>query len=311
MLNITKNGKTWERLNSLWVIWAFIPTLHWIPFFWIGARAKQKKWVLFGWIYFVFGFISVLIAAQEGVQDIVIIDNICACAYFISWIAAIIHVFIVRKEYLILREMVVENQELANHAYRQKIQNKVNGIHENKISQDFPTDSLDGCKAAVENYLGENKSTPFFSERLTAVAGRIDTFSSRYNHVKNMIIERFGPNGLSYGKFAAPVEAMRGYLINMTNKLVSRMVMFDETEYSIRIEEFTKANRISEAADYTELEQEYKDYAEKTLAAFDDAILKIDKLMLEISKINNTDVEGAMDIMNALDSAIKDTQFYK
>jgi hypothetical protein len=173
------------------------------------------------------------------------------------------------------------------------------------------TAALDACKADIAGYLSENKSTPFFRENLNTVAERIDTFSSRCDNIKKVITRRFGSAGLSYGKFSAPVEALREYLTSLTNSLILRMRLFDESEYSIRIDEFTKTNRADKAAGYREVEQEHKDYAENTLAAFDEAILKLDRLALGISKLGEADIEKAMNIMHDLDDVIKDTQFYK
>jgi len=174
-----------------------------------------------------------------------------------------------------------------------------------------PLAALNNCKSAIEGYLRENQSTPFFREKLKGVAERLNTFGSRCETIRNIIIERFGSAGLSYGKFAAPVTALQEHLITLASNLVSRMRVFNEEEYGRRIEEFTKTNRIKEATDYKEIEQEYKDYAEKTIAAYDSAILKLDKLALEISKLRESDVDKAMHIMHDLDAAIKDTQLYK
>ena len=145
--------------------------------------------------------------------------------------------------------------------------------------------ALNTCKENIAAYLRENSSTPFFRTKLSAVAERLNTFGLRCDKIRDAIIERFGSAGLSYSKFAAPVEDLRDYLVNLTNRLISRMWGFDEEEYSSRISEFTETNRQKEAKDYQEVEQEYKDYAEKTLAALDDAVLKLDRLALEISKV--------------------------
>lgn len=171
--------------------------------------------------------------------------------------------------------------------------------------------ALQACKATVAAYLRENKSTPFFREKLIAVAERLDTFGLRCDNIKGVIVERFGPEGLSYGKFIAPVAALQEYLVNLVNSFAEKMRLFNEAEYSRRIGEFTEKNRHKAAQDYKELEQEYKDYAEKTLTALDDAILKLDKLTLELAKLDDADIEQAMNIMHDLDTVIKDVRLYK
>ena len=170
--------------------------------------------------------------------------------------------------------------------------------------------TLEGCSAAIKSYLREHQSTTFFREKLNLILKLLATFGSRCDTIKDVIKERFG-SGLSYGKFAAPVMALQEHLIDRVNNLILRMRIFNEEEYRRRIAEFSMTNRSKEAAEYKEIEQEYKDYAEQVIVAFDSATLKLDKLTLEMSKLRESDVDKAMNIMNDLDSAIKETQLYK
>jgi hypothetical protein len=171
--------------------------------------------------------------------------------------------------------------------------------------------TLSGCKAAIEDYLRDHPSTPYFREKLTALSRRLQAFGARRDNIKDVIVERFGPAGLSYGKFSAPVAALQDYLVGLVNSLISRMRVFNEAEYDDRINEFTESKRDSDAEAYRAVEREYKDYTEQTLRAFDDATLKLDRLTLEISKLSESEVEKAMDIMHDLDAVIEDTKFYK
>ena len=178
------------------------------------------------------------------------------------------------------------------------------------VEQNYPPDSFEDCKASVEKYLHENASTPFFREKMTAIAQRIGALGTRSGRIKEIILQRFGTDGLSYDKFVAPVDSVQQFLVSRTQSLVAKMTVFDEEEYASRITELMKANRVAEAATYIDLEQEYKVYAEATLKSFDDAIIKLDRLVLEISKISEKDVDSAMNIMHDLDSIIDDTKFY-
>jgi len=167
------------------------------------------------------------------------------------------------------------------------------------------------CQNLIATYLYSNKSTPFFREKLTAAADRLRTFGSRCGNIQNMLVNRFGLTGLSYGKFAVPVLETQEYLIGLVDDFITRMRLFNEEEYSVRIKEFTETNRIKDAEAYEGIEREYKAYAENLVIVLDDTILKFDRLILELSKIDETDINKAMDIMRNLEDAIKDTQFYK
>jgi len=92
---------------------------------------------------------------------------------------------------------------------------------------------------------------------------------------------------------------------------MSIMTMFDEAEYESRINEFIAENRIKEAESYWAMELEYRRHAEKTLTALDGAILRLDRLSLELSKLGEDDAEKAIEIIQDLETAIQDTQLYK
>lgn len=178
-------------------------------------------------------------------------------------------------------------------------------------TQKDPASELSLYSMNIKNYLRDNQSTPYFRNTFTQLLERLDTFGTRCENMKGMIIRRFGTTGLSYGKFAAPVAMLQEYLLQLTSGLMTRMQVFNEEEYARRIAEFKQAGRDQEAAEYSQLEKEYTDYAEMTLNAFDQSILKLDKLILEISKLNEGDSERAISIMQELDEVIQDTRLYE
>lgn len=169
---------------------------------------------------------------------------------------------------------------------------------------------LAGCGESIEAYLRENKSTPWFREKLNILARRVATFASRCENIREIITTRFGQTGLSYAKFAGPVIELQGYLIKLTDNLVKGMRVFNEEEYRSLIGEFEETGQTEKAAEYQELEKEYMAYVETVMAAFDDANLRLDRLMLELSRLGEADMEKALRIMHDLDEAIRDTKLY-
>ena len=126
-MSITKKGKKWEILNSLWIIWTFTWVFNSVAFFWISLRAKHKKWILFGWLYLLLGFVPMYFSGE-------IINNnfsdsarwkqfadILGYISLVSCIVSIIHAFLIRKSYLVRREYVIDNAEKLNEEFREKI----------------------------------------------------------------------------------------------------------------------------------------------------------------------------------------------
>lgn len=88
----TSRDKQWERSNSWWIIWTFIPGLNWISFLYAGFKVKQTRWKLWGLLYFIlFAIFGSLTEDSASPLDWLIL---------VYWIVPIIHVFRIRKEYL-------------------------------------------------------------------------------------------------------------------------------------------------------------------------------------------------------------------
>jgi len=263
-MSVTNRSKEWEITNSLYLIFFFICCLNWVPFFWMGIFAKQKKWIWFGFMYIVLCFVPYFLIGVSDNESILF--GIMTFLLLFAWLASIIHAFLSHKEFLIRLDMVEKDRAAEKEAYRQKVQNQYKYQYQYTQQQaPPPMHPVLAAKKAVNDYLLTNVSTPFFRQKLTAVSGRLDTFFGCCRNIQNVISARFGSAGLSYEKFASPVIEIQEHSVSMVNQLVSRLLMFNEEEYSRRIYEFTQAGRQNEAQAYMEHEQDYKDYAVKTL----------------------------------------------
>lgn len=105
--NLTNKGKSWEILNSLWIVTSFLG-IAWVGFFYIGSKAKQKKWTLFGIIYIVLLIVLPFISVESFIGETV--SDILIGFYMLFYILSIIHSFKVRKEYLLRREALIDTQ---------------------------------------------------------------------------------------------------------------------------------------------------------------------------------------------------------
>lgn len=65
---LTNKGSKWERKNSLYIIFSFIPVLNCIPFFHMHSRIKNKKWALLGWFSIIIQIL--IIIALSIIPDI-------------------------------------------------------------------------------------------------------------------------------------------------------------------------------------------------------------------------------------------------
>ena len=97
-MSVTAKGRDWEILHSLWIGWTFtLGLFNWIAFIYIGIRAKQWKWILWGVLYLVPIIVVILLSAADasaalGVPAVLLTFGV--------GVASIFHAFRVRGGYL-------------------------------------------------------------------------------------------------------------------------------------------------------------------------------------------------------------------
>jgi polyhydroxyalkanoate synthesis regulator phasin len=166
------------------------------------------------------------------------------------------------------------------------------------------------CAQAVLDYLQNNDSTPFFRDKLHAIATKLVSFSKRSGAAREVIIERFGSSGLTYNKFTAPIAALEEHSIRTVDSLVSKMKLFDEEDCKRRAQELLAADKYKEMQEYIALESNYKDSVEKTLSTLEDALLKLEKLIYEMSKLGDVGLDQATHVLDGIEELIRDTPHY-
>ncbi|MGM9534887.1 MAG: helix-hairpin-helix domain-containing protein [Intestinibacter sp.] len=121
MAMITRRGLIWEILNSLWIIFSFLG-LPFVAFLYIGNKTKTTKWKVTALVYFLIYAISIVLICVSSYD----MSTIFALVWLLSLFIGLIHSFLVRKEYLIRRDYILNNgveeqelEELRKHVKKQ------------------------------------------------------------------------------------------------------------------------------------------------------------------------------------------------
>lgn len=164
---ITVRGKKWERKNSLWVIWSFFGFSS-ISFLNIGIKAKEKKWIITGIIYFVVLWGGMIIVGDMPGKA----GEILADAMMILYIVSIVHPFLVRKSYLKKYDMILKNNEVELEHEKIKraresleraneiknIENEARKVNENlKANEQIQVEEGDKKEEQVSNDIGSEQ----------------------------------------------------------------------------------------------------------------------------------------------------------
>lgn len=95
-MELERKSKAWRLLQSWWIVLSFIPLLPWLPFLYIAARTKKNSWAVWSLVYAIPNFIFFFTdyPHESSAYDMVL------AASMMSTVVAIIHSFVIRKEYL-------------------------------------------------------------------------------------------------------------------------------------------------------------------------------------------------------------------
>lgn len=156
--------------------------------------------------------------------------------------------------------------------------------------------------------------------RVKALEGDITLALEQLNRMKkknitllNVLNQRFDPSELSYKKFASVTREVEMLFYLNVRSILNKLHVFDESEFENVMSQ--KSTRLSSELlqEKTNLYNEYVSFVKDSLGTNEEILLKLDKLLLEISRLDDLelgDIENLACIQE-IDSLIKQTKFYK
>lgn len=100
---VTSKGKGWEIRHSLWILWTFsLGFFNWVAFFYIGIRARQRKWIFWGLSYSIPFILAMIFAERPSIEGWV--GDLIIVLTLVSGVISIVHAFRARREYLVRLE---------------------------------------------------------------------------------------------------------------------------------------------------------------------------------------------------------------
>lgn len=162
--------------------------------------------------------------------------------------------------------------------------------------------------------LSQYKNIGVLKKDIDLAFGQLERMARKRNTMQEVLTQRFDPSELSYKKFAAVIyEVEKLFYLNIRGML-NKLGVFDATDFLSlsnpeRTARFSRKLLQEKQAFYNEYMASVVGY----LGANEEIMLKLDKLLLEISRINSTDYREIeeMPCMKEIDALIKHAQYYK
>ncbi|WP_306010652.1 hypothetical protein MHI37_15970 [Paenibacillus sp. FSL H8-0548] len=143
---------------------------------------------------------------------------------------------------------------------------------------------------------------------------QLDRIEKKKDTILNVLRQRFDPTELSFKKFISVIyEVEKLFYLNIRG-ILNKLSVLDASEFST----FVSQQKLTHSShkllqEKTALYHEYFAYVTGYLDANEEILLKLDKLLLEITLLGSADYRDVeeMPCMKEIDALIKQTKFYK
>lgn len=164
------------------------------------------------------------------------------------------------------------------------------------------------------NALEQNKDKKAFAKDIRILFEQMENWEKKKGMVKDLLLQKFSSTELSYGKFSTVIEELEKVFYMNIRSIINKINIFDQEDY----DELKRPKaKESFSKDFIEAKMsiynQYIDYVKDSMADNEEILLKLDRLLLELSKFNSLD-EGELEKMTAMeeiDELIAKARFYK
>jgi hypothetical protein len=161
--------------------------------------------------------------------------------------------------------------------------------------------------------LGQYRRVKSLEGDITLALEQLERIRKKKDTLMNVLNQRFDPTELSYKKFASvTLEVEKLFYLNVRSVL-NRLNVFDESEFESVMNKKSTSFSPELLQEKTLVYNEYLSFVKGSLGSNEEILLKLDKLLLEISRLDSFepgDIEN-MPCMQEIDSLIKQTKYYK
>lgn len=150
--------------------------------------------------------------------------------------------------------------------------------------------------------LNENKYKKIFSSDIDILLEQIDRIENKVDTIEDILIQKFSISEMSYKKFNYVILDIKNLFYVNIKSIINKINIFDQKEYkkiNKRINNETNQNKI--LIEKINMYKEYITFVKNAIEDNEEILLRLDKVLLELSKFNSLD-EGELENMSAMDN---------
>lgn len=183
-------------------------------------------------------------------------------------------------------------------------------VEKKKIIQTSDIKTAEDCINALKQNYGKKT----FAKDIATILEQIERFQKKKETIKDILLQKFNSTEISYSKFDGTILDVENVFYVNIKSILNKLNAFDEEDYN-RIRKDGAQKKFSMEFIQTKMSiyNEYILFVKNATEDNEQIILKLDKILLEISKLNTLE-DGEIENMSAMkeiDELINKTKFYK
>ncbi|MDR1892055.1 MAG: hypothetical protein LBQ48_03485, partial [Oscillospiraceae bacterium] len=168
--------------------------------------------------------------------------------------------------------------------------------------------SLNDCTAVFQEAINNGD---VFDENILKNIDQIKRFTRKHNTIKDLLLQKFSAGEISFQKFSAVLQAVESLIYMNMRSILNKIAAFDMEEY----EALQRKNfrNIDFPEEKMAIYNEYISFVGNATRTNEEILIKLDKMLLEISRYNSLEDGDAQKLpaMVELDELIKNASLYK
>ena len=168
--------------------------------------------------------------------------------------------------------------------------------------------SLDDCVGIFEEAM---QNGDVFDKNIIKNLSQLKRFKRKIKTIREILLQKFSPQELTYQKFDSVLKEVENILYLNMRSILNKIAAFDVEEYEAFQKRGFPKNEVSE--EKMQIYNEYLDFVKNATATNEDILLKLDKMLFEVSRYNSLE-NGEVKELPALaemDEIIKNANLYK
>lgn len=153
-----------------------------------------------------------------------------------------------------------------------------------------------------------------FQQEMNLFAEQMDRFIHKEETIHQVLLQKFDQSEMSFQKFETTINSVEDVFYMNIRSVLNRLAAFDEDDYRyIQSQQAKKSLSAEVITTKMGIYNEYIQFVKQATHENESILLKLDRLLLEISKFSSLTPEELenMSAMKEIDSLIDATKYYK